>query len=93
MRVLGYPKFRLDAADQLALLADYLPHCETIEVPEPPPTVPACRDPFDVPFLQLAVAGKADMLVTGDRDLLVLADRFACPIVTLDVALEAFARA
>ena len=93
MRVLGYPKFRLDAADQLALLADYLPHCETIEVPEPPPTVPACRDPFDVPFLQLAVAGKADMLVTGDRDLLVLADRFACPIVTLDFALGAFARA
>ncbi|MEA5452385.1 putative toxin-antitoxin system toxin component, PIN family [Leptolyngbya sp. CCNP1308] len=38
-----------------------------------PPELPAvqdCRDPLDVPFLQLAVVGRADYLVTGDRDLL-----------------------
>ena len=73
VRVLAYPKFRLDAQSQQELLADYLPHALVVQVPEPPPAVPACRDPFDLPFLQLAVVGKADVLVTGDADMLVLA--------------------
>jgi predicted nucleic acid-binding protein len=51
----------------------------------PPPAVPACRDPFDVPFLQLAVAGKARALVSGDRALLALkAQPGVCPIMTVD---------
>jgi len=28
------------------------------------------------------VAGNADYLVSGDKDLLVIADRFPCPIIT-----------
>ena len=35
-------------------------------------TVQACRDPKDDKFLELAVNGQADYLVTGDKDLLVL---------------------
>lgn len=31
-----------------------------------------CRDPKDNKFLELAVAGNADVIVTGDKDLLVL---------------------
>jgi uncharacterized protein len=84
IRVLAYPKFRLAAEEQKELLADYLPWCTTVRIPNPPPETPACRDPFDLPFLQLAVAGKADYLVTGDRDMLSLADVFTCPIVTAD---------
>lgn len=72
MRVLAYPKFKLSANDQRELLADYLPFAEVVTVPEPPPRVPDCRDPHDLPFLHLAVAGKADLLVTGDADLLAL---------------------
>jgi len=34
--------------------------------------IQACRDPKDDKFLELAVSGNADYLVTGDRDLLVL---------------------
>ena len=67
MRVLAYPKFRLSKAEQEELLADYLPHTEVVPIPQPPPAVPACRDPQDVPFLHLAVAGKANVLVSGDR--------------------------
>lgn len=81
VRVLAYPKFRLAPDEQHELLADYLPFCTTVRIPAPPPTTPACRDPFDVPFLQLAIAGNADALLTGDRDLLVLAGAFACPIL------------
>lgn len=80
LRVLGYRKFALDAADRDDLLADYLPWCETV-TSLPPPVVPECRDPFDRPFLELALAGRANALVTGDRDLLALADIFPVPIL------------
>ena len=84
IRVLAYPKFKLSPEEQQELLADYLPYCETVKIPEPPPHTPACRDPFDVPFLQLAIAGKAKALITGDQDLLDLADRFVCPILSAE---------
>jgi putative PIN family toxin of toxin-antitoxin system len=84
IRVFAYPKFKLTADEQQELLADYLPYCKTIRIPEPPPKAPACRDAFDVPFLELAVAGKAQALITGDRDLLGLAGTFASPIVTAE---------
>ena len=84
MRALSYAKFKLSAEDQQELLADYLPYCSIVPMPVRAPKTPPCRDPFDVPFLQLAVAGKADYLVTGDRDLLLLAGAFSCPIVTAD---------
>jgi putative PIN family toxin of toxin-antitoxin system len=35
-------------------------------------TITACRDPKDNMLLELAVSGKADVIVTGDTDLLVL---------------------
>jgi putative PIN family toxin of toxin-antitoxin system len=88
IRVLAYPKFKLSDEEQQDLLADYLPWCATVRIPNPPPATPDCRDPFDQPFLQLAVAGKADYLVSGDQDLLSLADQFKCPIVTAEQFLE-----
>ncbi len=91
IRALAYPKFGLSADDQSELLADYLPWCTTVRMPAMPPKVPACRDPFDIPFLQLAVLGKADYLVTGDRDLLAISDKSALPIVTLEKFLGALA--
>ena len=81
MRVLAYPKFRLDRAEQAELLADYLPHAEVVSIPVPPPAVPDCRDPHDLPFLQLAVTGHAQALITGDRDLLALAGQLPFPIL------------
>jgi len=88
IRVLAYPKFKLSADDQQELLADYLPYCISVVIPNPPPQTPDCRDAFDVPFLQLAVAGKADFLVTGDLDLLSLAESFECPILTAEQFLK-----
>ncbi|MYG52760.1 MAG: putative toxin-antitoxin system toxin component, PIN family [Rhodospirillaceae bacterium] len=82
IRVLGYPKFRLSDADRQDILEDYLPFCETVTVPDRLPAVPECRDPFDRPFLELALAARADALVTGDTDLQALADDFAVPILT-----------
>ena len=92
VRVLAYPKFRLSPAEQQELLADYLPWVQTVRSPQPPPPVPDCRDPLDLPFMQLAVAGQADVLVSGDGDLLALAEAFertgGCAITNLDTFLR-----
>jgi putative PIN family toxin of toxin-antitoxin system len=88
VRVLAYPKFRLSYREQEELLADYLPYVQTVRIPNPPPRVPECRDVMDLPFMQLAVEGKAQVLVSGDRDLLAIADEFQrcsnCPIWPLE---------
>lgn len=88
VRVLTYPKFRLDPEQQRELLGDYVTHGSVIRMPARLPRTPVCRDPSDVPFLQLALVAKADFLVTGDGDLLALAARFARPIVTPDQFLK-----
>ena len=74
LRVLTYPKFRLDAADRDALLADYLPFAEIVHLPDKLPELHlACRDRDDAVFLHLAIASGADLLISGDKDLTVLA--------------------
>jgi uncharacterized protein len=89
VRVLGYPKFRLSAAEQEELLADFVPWIEVVRISDPPPAVPACRGPFDLPFLQLAIGSRARALVSGDRNLLVLAGSPGlCPVLPM----EAFCR-
>ena len=85
VRVLAYPKFKLTPSDQEELLADYLPAVRVVHLPDPLPRVPACRDPFDVVFLHLAAAGKAQYLVSGDKDLLALrGGGGVCPIMAID---------
>jgi putative PIN family toxin of toxin-antitoxin system len=92
MRALSYPKFKLCSMEQEELLADYLPHCTTVQLPVKLPPVPKCRDPQDRPFLELAVVGRAAYLATGDKDLLGLASKFTCPIVTATAFLDLLPR-
>lgn len=80
IRVLCYPRFALADDEREDLMADHLAYVETVVV-SPVPVVPACRDRYDRPFLELALAGRADALVTGDKDLLVLARDFPTPII------------
>lgn len=49
-----------------------------------PEAVPsdACRDPGDLPILGTVLAGRADCLVTGDADLLLLKEYCGCPILS-----------
>ncbi len=90
IRTLAYPKFKLAAHEQEELLADYLPCCKTVRIPAPPPETPPCRDGFDVAFLELALVGKADALISGDKDLFSLAGRLACPILSAEEFLRRF---
>jgi len=62
--------------DILALLRDQ----EVVPKPPKPSDLPI-RDPDDRWILASAMAGRADVLVTGDRDLLDVAGKAALPIV------------
>jgi uncharacterized protein len=84
LRVLAYPKFKLTSQEQQDLLADFLPYADIVELPQPWPTLPICRDKKDQVFLVLAHAGNAEALITGDRDILVMRDEFPRLIVTPD---------
>lgn len=70
-RIIYRPKFdrylmNEQRADFIAALVE---SSELVEVKE---TITVCRDPKDNMVLELAVSGKADVVVTGDEDLLVL---------------------
>jgi putative PIN family toxin of toxin-antitoxin system len=80
MRVLGYSKFRLSEQYRMEALALYLPYCESLDPAEECPI--ECRDAKDQPLLDLAQSGKADVLVTGDTDLLTLSGQTAFVIET-----------
>jgi putative PIN family toxin of toxin-antitoxin system len=84
LRVLAYPKFKLTAEDQQDLLEDFLPYADVVQLPQPWPALPACRDEKDQVFLVLAQVGQAEVLVTGDGDLLAMLDKFPDLIVTPD---------
>jgi putative PIN family toxin of toxin-antitoxin system len=98
-RVLGYPlgRFSLDEAGRTRALEA----CRRLSILyEGPPqrlaVLPACRDRDDQAFLELARDCGAELLVTRDRDLLVLARRRGTPlpftIVTPAAALAALQR-
>lgn len=52
--------------------------------------VAVCRDPDDDKFLEVAVNGHADMIVSGDADLLTLNPFRGIPIVTPAAAASAY---
>ena len=77
-RVLGYRFYGkvLEPEKQAACLAECRRHARRIDAaPERTRALPACRDPDDQKFLELALASNASALVTKDDALLDLADR------------------
>src|SRR5438309_524711 len=76
------PSFRADLARMLA-------RAELVTITE---RIAACRDPTDDKFLELAVNGHADLIVTGDADLLALNPFRSIPIVTPAVFVQGVGR-
>jgi uncharacterized protein len=71
-------RFRLLEADVATVLSLIVKHGELVT---PDRRVAACRDPEDDKLLEIAVNGRADVIVTGDQDLLVLGPFEGIPIV------------
>ena len=76
------PTFRDDLAKMLA-------RAELVTITE---RIAACRDPKDDKFLELAVNGRADLIVSGDGDLLALNPFRGIPIVTPATFVQGAAR-
>lgn len=79
--VLSRDKFNryVDLADRHEFFRQLVRVVERIPITH---IVHACRDPKDDKFLELAVNGNANMIVTGDQDLLVLSPFKKIPIIT-----------
>lgn len=59
----------VDRALRVELLQEYERLCTLVPIAAP---IRACRDPRDDKFLEVAVHGLADAIITGDGDLLAL---------------------
>lgn len=73
-------KFGLSARDAKEIVTFVRDRAVVVE-PSPVPAK-ACRDPDDLPVLGTAVAGRADLLATGDADLLTVGMYEGVPVVS-----------
>jgi uncharacterized protein len=79
--VLSRPRFDKYVAEEerIEFLTALIEAAEVIGVTE---IIKQCRDPKDDKFLELAVNGQANVIVSGDKDLLVLNPFRGIPILT-----------
>ena len=92
LRVLAYPKFKLALDEIEYLFENYIQFAEVVDNINIPIDLPMCRDLTDQKFLQLAVHGYADVLVTGDRDLLALGGQTPFVIETANIFSSRFSK-
>lgn len=89
LRVLAYPKFQLSEEEIKGLIEEEL--LPFVQVIKPRTRIHVVkRDPSDNKFLECAVAGKADVLISGDKDLLAIRHYRRVRIQTPSRFLEAF---
>jgi uncharacterized protein len=86
--VLGRSAFDryIDEDDRLQFLTVLVKESTLVEISE---KIKECRDPSDDKFLELAINGKADFIISGDNDLQVLNPFRKIPIVSPREFLEA----
>jgi len=82
VRVLHYPKFGLEDEEiDFLIYVEVLPYAEMVnEVVEVDREI--CRDRDDIKFLECAVSGKADYIVSGDDDLISVREIEGIKIIT-----------
>lgn len=86
-RVLARPKFDkyVLASKRNEFLQDL---AELVQFVDVTTQIEACRDPKDNQYLEVAVSAKAECIVTGDDDLLVLNPFQGIPILTSQAFLD-----
>ncbi len=82
VKILHYPKFALEEEEiDFLLYVEILPYSETVEV-KFRVEEEVCRDSDDVKFLECAVSGRADFVVSGDKELLSVGEIEGIKIIT-----------
>ena len=87
--VLGRPKFKIPSPALRSLFRIVRQRARIIRKVK---SVELCRDPKDNMILGSALSGKADFLVTGDKDILAVSLISDCQILTPSKFLELFQR-
>ena len=88
-QVLNRKKFNkyLSLEDRQVFLLKFITASELVSITE---KIAVCRDEKDHKFLELAVSGNANVIVTGDLDLLVLNPFQSVEIITPDIFIDRF---
>ena len=73
-----FDKYLLEE-ERMRFLATLVKASEVVSVTE---TISDCRDPRDNKFLESAVSGRADCIISGDQDLLALNPYRGIPVLT-----------
>ncbi len=76
LRVLNYPRFKLSPSEIERLLADFLPWAEVCTLSYPRQEYSLLRDKDDAMFIQLALEQEACYLVSGDKHIFELKEKF-----------------
>lgn len=84
-RVLMYPKIikllKFSSSDVERFLSSVELLAEKVDELQPVPGM-ECRDPEDVKYISLALSGRADVLISGDQDLLIMGKIGIIPVVS-----------
>lgn len=84
-------KQKFDTYIELSLRQEFLKQysklCKTVQISQ---KIDICRDKKDNKFLELAMNGNADYIITGDSDLLILNPFENIKIITPDAFLNTF---
>ncbi|QYX31601.1 putative toxin-antitoxin system toxin component, PIN family [Sphaerospermopsis torques-reginae] len=88
-RVLSRKKFEryFTLEEKQEFILKLIEMSELVEIKE---LITICRDPKDDKFLELAISGKADFIITGDQDLLILNPFRDIEIITANEFLTRF---
>ena len=78
--VINRPKFKIQS-DEIVSITDYLLRSAEFVTPEEK-VLAVSADPGDNKFLEAALAGKVDFIVSGDKHLLDLKEFRSIPIIT-----------
>jgi len=86
--IFNRPKFDkyLSKSARTEFINDLIEMVENVEIIQ---SIRTCRDPKDDKILELAVNGKAEYIITGDRDLLILNPFQNIAIISIQDFLEA----
>lgn len=88
-RIIRKESLGLSEAEISRFFVRYNARCEMI-IPPPGPPIAQCHDARDQCYLDLAHTAGADFIISGDNDLLVMAETFPVPILTPRVFAERF---
>ncbi|MEA5535090.1 putative toxin-antitoxin system toxin component, PIN family [Crocosphaera sp. XPORK-15E] len=75
----------LTLEEKQEFILKFIERSELVRITE---IITICRDSKDNKFLELAVSGKADFIITGDQDLLILNSFKNIPVITVNEFLK-----